>query len=84
MLRTDCLAPAKDKGKAANRIAGRAKGRKLEMKHKYVCFIASAAVVGSITGALAADVGAGETVFNQKCKVCHQIGEAPRTLWGRS
>ena len=37
------------------------------MKHKYVCFIALAAVVGSITGALAADLAAGETVFNQKC-----------------
>ena len=48
------------------------------MKHKYVCFIALAAVVGSITGALAA----GETVFNQKCKVCHQIGEGAKNSVG--
>jgi cytochrome c len=52
------------------------------MKRKYVCFIASAAWVGSIAGAAAADVTAGETVFNQKCKVCHQIGEGAKNVVG--
>ena len=52
------------------------------MKRKYVCFIASAAWVGSIAGAMAADVAAGETVFNQKCKVCHQIGESAKNSIG--
>ena len=52
------------------------------MKSKYVCFIASAAWVGSIAGAMAADVAAGETVFNQKCKVCHQIGESAKNSIG--
>src|ERR1700731_1312307 len=52
------------------------------MKSKYVCFIASAALVGSIAGAMAADVAAGETVFNQKCKVCHQIGESAKNSIG--
>ena len=52
------------------------------MKRRYVCFIASAAWVGSIAGAMAADVAAGETVFNQKCKVCHQIGEGAKNFVG--
>jgi cytochrome c len=52
------------------------------MKRKYVCFIASAAWVGSIAGAMAADVAAGETVFTQKCKVCHQIGEGAKNAVG--
>ena len=52
------------------------------MKRKYVCFIASAAWAGSIAGAAAADVSAGETVFNQKCKVCHQIGEGAKNVVG--
>ena len=68
--------------KTANRMTARAKGRKPDMKRKYVCFIASAAWVGSIAVAMAADVAAGETVFNQKCKVCHQIGESAKNSIG--
>ncbi len=30
----------------------------------------------------AADAAAGETIFNQKCKVCHQIGENAKSLVG--
>jgi len=69
-------------GKEANRMARPRKGRKPDMKRKYVCFIASAAWVGSIVVAMAADVSAGETVFNQKCKVCHQIGEGAKNFVG--
>jgi cytochrome c len=52
------------------------------MKRKYACFIASAAWVSSIAGAMAAEVAAGEAVFMQKCKVCHQIGEGAKNVVG--
>jgi cytochrome c len=58
------------------------KGRKPDMKRKYVCLVAAAAWAGSVAGALAADAAAGETVFNQKCKVCHQIGEGAKNFVG--
>ena len=41
-----------------------------------------AAWAGSPAGALAGDPAAGETVFTQKCKVCHQIGEGAKNLVG--
>jgi hypothetical protein len=84
IIRIACLAMAKSMGRRANRMAALAKGRKPDMKRKYVCFIASAAWVGSIAGAMAADVAAGETVFNQKCKVCPRSAKAPRTPSGQS
>jgi cytochrome c len=31
---------------------------------------------------MAADAAAGETVFNTKCKVCHQIGEGAKNFVG--
>ncbi|MGQ0443800.1 MAG: c-type cytochrome [Beijerinckiaceae bacterium] len=52
------------------------------MKHKYVCLVAAAAWAGSAAGALAGDAAAGETVFTQKCKVCHQIGEGAKNFVG--
>jgi cytochrome c len=81
-MRIACLAMAKTMGITANRMARPRKGRKPDMKRRYVCFIASVAWVGSIAGAMAADIAAGETVFNQKCKVCHQIGEGAKNFVG--
>jgi cytochrome c len=81
-MRIACLAMAKTMGITANRMARPRKGRKPDMKRRYVCFLASVAWVGSIAGAMAADVAAGETVFNQKCKVCHQIGEGAKNFVG--
>jgi cytochrome c len=52
------------------------------MKLKYVCLAAVAAWAGSVAGALAGDAAAGETVFTQKCKVCHQIGESAKNFVG--
>ena len=52
------------------------------MKLAYVSFVAAAAWAGSIAGALAGDAAAGETVFNQKCKVCHKIGEGATNFVG--
>lgn len=52
------------------------------MKHKYVYLAALAAWAGSAAGALAADPADGEKVFNQKCKVCHQIGEGAKNFVG--
>ena len=52
------------------------------MKRKYVCLVAAAAWAGSVAGAMAADAAAGETVFNTKCKVCHQIGEGAKNFVG--
>lgn len=58
------------------------KGRKPDMNLKYVCLVAATVWAGSAAGALAADAAAGETVFNQKCKVCHQIGEGAKNFVG--
>ncbi|MGH6851416.1 MAG: c-type cytochrome, partial [Methylocella sp.] len=52
------------------------------MKHKYVCLVAMAVWAGSVAGALAGDAAAGEKIFNQKCKVCHQIGEGAKNFVG--
>jgi cytochrome c len=58
------------------------KGRKPDMKRKYVCLVAAAAWAGSAAGALAGDAAAGEKIFTQKCKVCHQIGEGAKNFVG--
>lgn len=52
------------------------------MNFKSVCMVASVAWAASAAGALAADAAAGETIFNQKCKVCHQIGEGAKNFVG--
>lgn len=52
------------------------------MNLKYVCLVAATVWAGSAAGALAADAAAGATVFNQKCKVCHQIGEGAKNFVG--
>jgi cytochrome c len=52
------------------------------------CKIAWVVAAGLVAGwgfassAAAADAAAGETIFNQKCKVCHQIGEGAKNLVG--
>jgi cytochrome c len=58
------------------------KGRKPDMKFKYVCLIAATAWAGSVAGALAGDAAAGEAIYTQKCKVCHQIGEGAKNFVG--
>jgi cytochrome c len=58
------------------------KGRKPDMKLNYVSLVAAAAWAGSVAGAFAADVAAGEKIFTQKCKVCHQIGEGAKNFVG--
>lgn len=52
------------------------------MNRKFACMVATVAWVGSVAGALAADAEAGEKLFNQKCKVCHQIGEGAKNFVG--
>jgi cytochrome c len=52
------------------------------MKRKYVCLAALAAWAGSAGVVLAADLADGEKIFNQKCKVCHQIGEGAKNFVG--
>jgi cytochrome c len=52
------------------------------MKRHYLSLIAMAAWAGSAAGALAGDPAAGETIFTQKCKVCHQIGEGAKNFVG--
>jgi cytochrome c len=69
-------------GETAIECPSHSKGRKPDMKHKYVCLVAAAAWAGSAAGALAGDAAAGETVFTQKCKVCHQIGEGAKNFVG--
>ena len=58
------------------------KGRKPGMKRKYICLVAAAAWAGSAAGALAGDAAAGETIYTQKCKICHQIGEGAKNFVG--
>jgi cytochrome c len=38
--------------------------------------------VGSAGAALAQDVAAGELVFKQKCRTCHQVGEGAKNFVG--
>ena len=52
------------------------------MKRKYIYLVVTAAWAGSAAGALAGDPAAGETIFTQKCKVCHQIGEGAKNFVG--
>ncbi|MGH6847373.1 MAG: c-type cytochrome [Methylocella sp.] len=52
------------------------------MKRKYVCLVAVAAWACSAAWALAGDAAAGEKIFTQKCKVCHQIGEGAKNFVG--
>lgn len=52
------------------------------MKLKYICLVAATVWAGSAAGASAGDAAAGETIFNQKCKVCHQIGEGAKNFVG--
>lgn len=52
------------------------------MNLKFICMVASVAWAASAAGASAADLAAGEKVFNQKCKVCHQIGEGAKNFVG--
>ncbi len=52
------------------------------MKRKCVCLVAAAAWAGSAAGALAGDAAAGEKIFTQKCKTCHQIGDGAKNFVG--
>jgi cytochrome c len=54
------------------------------MNFKYACMIAALAWVAAAAGAWAADgdAAAGETLFKQKCGVCHKIGPAAANFVG--
>jgi len=52
------------------------------MNWKSVCMVAAAAWAMSTAGASAGDAAAGETLFNQKCKTCHKIGEGATNAVG--
>ncbi|WP_395664865.1 c-type cytochrome [Methylocella sp.] len=53
------------------------------MTLKYVPLIAALAFIGQTAGASAAgDAAAGETLFKQKCGVCHKIGEGAKNMVG--
>jgi cytochrome c len=52
------------------------------MNWKSVCMVAAAAWALSTAGASAGDAAAGETIFNQKCKSCHKIGEGATNAVG--
>jgi cytochrome c len=53
------------------------------MKRHYLCLLAMAAWAGSAAGALAAgDAAEGEKIYNQKCAVCHKIGEGAKNFVG--
>ena len=69
-------------GETAIECTSHAKGRKPDMKRKYIYLVVTAAWAGSAAGALAGDAAAGETIFTQKCKVCHQIGEGAKNFVG--
>jgi cytochrome c len=69
-------------GETAIECPSHSKGRNPDMKRKYVCLVGAAAWAGSAAGALAGDAAAGETIFTQKCKVCHQIGEGAKNFVG--
>jgi cytochrome c len=69
-------------GETAIECTSHSKGRKPDMKRKYVCLIATVAWAGSAAGALAGDAAAGETIFTHKCKTCHQIGEGAKNVVG--
>lgn len=53
------------------------------MKRQYFHLIVAAAWAAPAGGALAAgDAAEGEKIYNQKCKVCHQIGEGAKNFVG--
>ncbi|MBO0733639.1 MAG: cytochrome c family protein [Methylocapsa sp.] len=53
------------------------------MKRYYFGLVAMALAAGSAGAALAGgDAAEGEKIFNQKCKVCHQIGEGAKNFIG--
>ncbi len=52
------------------------------MNWKSVCMAAAAAWTLSAAGATAGDAAAGETLFNQKCKSCHRVGEGATNAVG--
>lgn len=52
------------------------------MKRKYICLAAAVAWAGSVGAVFAGDAAEGEKIFNQKCKVCHQIGEGAKNFVG--
>jgi cytochrome c len=69
-------------GETAIECPSHSKGRKPDMKRGYIYLVVTAAWAGSAAGALAGDAAAGETIFTQKCKVCHQIGEGAKNFVG--
>ncbi|ACK48995.1 cytochrome c class I [Methylocella silvestris BL2] len=52
------------------------------MNFRYASIIAALAFMGPTAAAYAADAAAGETLFKQKCAVCHKIGEGAKNFVG--
>lgn len=54
------------------------------MKFKTIAVIVSSmvAVTAYVRPGMAADAEAGQTIFNQKCKICHQIGAGAKNFVG--
>jgi cytochrome c len=66
----------------AKLAARNGKARERNVTLPKVCVIAGLALLGSIGAAAAQDAAAGEQLFKQKCKVCHQIGEGAKNFVG--
>jgi cytochrome c len=79
------VTPAKAEGRLA--APGRqrlAQGKETKMKFKYAAMVATLAMIAPLASAFAADgdPAAGETLFKQKCAVCHKIGPGAANFVG--
>jgi cytochrome c len=79
------VTPAKAGGRLA--APGRqrlAQGKETNMKFKYAAIVAMLALIAPVASAFAADgdAAAGETLFKQKCAVCHKIGPGAANFVG--
>ena len=54
----------------------------MKFKFAYIAAAGFISAIGSAGSASAQDAAAGEMIFNQKCKVCHQIGEGAHNSVG--
>ena len=54
----------------------------MTFKYAGVALLGVLAAAGPAGAAKAQDVAAGETIFRQKCRVCHQIGEGAKNFVG--
>lgn len=79
------VTPAKAEGRRETQATEhRSREGNQKMNFKYACIAATLAFIAPASAALAADgdAAAGEALFKQKCKVCHQIGEGAKNFVG--